>query len=224
MTAQLPPADYAEVRAALEAQAEALDSDAGMPWDQRLADALVSLVRTAGGSRSGSGSGSGSGPAYTVVAHVPLEILLDENSELCGELERGGLISADVVRRLACDATLIIGVDDDGHTMYEGRQVRTATPTQRREIMRRDRHCRFPGCAHVLFWLPHHIKQWRRDKGSTDLDNLCCLCTYHHHLIHSEGWSMSGDANAELTFVSPNGRVTTSRPSPLWTRVTRATS
>ena len=31
---------------------------------------------------------------------------------------------------------------------------------------------------------------------------------------------MSGDANAELTFVGPSGRVMTSRPSPLWTRVT----
>ena len=203
-----------------------------------MADALVSLVRSGArpgsgsgsspgsnsGSSSGSGSGSGSGgpPApYTVVAHVPLEVLLDESSELCGELERGGLISADVVRRLACDAKLIIAVDDDvGHTLYEGRQVRAATPTQRREIMRRDRHCRFPGCGHVLFWIPHHIKEWVGDQGKTDLDNLCCLCAYHHHLIHSEGWAMSGDANAELTFVGPSGRVMTSRPSPLWTRVT----
>jgi hypothetical protein len=31
---------------------------------------------------------------------------------------------------------------------------------------------------------------------------------------------MSGDANAELTFVGPSGRVMTSRPSPLWNRVT----
>ena len=155
------------------------------------------------------------------MAHVPLEVLLDESSELCGELERGGLISADVVRRLACDAKLIIAVDDDvGHTLYEGRQVRAATPTQRREIMRRDRHCRFPGCGHVLFWIPHHIKEWERDQGPSDLDNLCCLSAYHHHLIHSEGWTMSGDANAELTFLGPSGRVMTSRPSPLWNRVT----
>ena len=30
---------------------------------------------------------------------------------------------------------------------------------------------------------------------------------------------MSGNANEELTFRAPNGRVMTSRPSPLWTRV-----
>ena len=28
---------------------------------------------------------------------------------------------------------------------------------------------------------------------------------------------MSGNANDELTFVGPSGRVMTSRPSPLWT-------
>jgi hypothetical protein len=232
VNAQLPQDAYVEVRNALEARAKQVGSDGETPWDQRMADALVSLVRSGArpgsGSNSGSGSGSNSGSGsggppspYTVVAHVPLEVLLDESSELCGELERGGLISADVVRRLACDAKLIIAVDDDvGHTLYEGRQVRAATPTQRREIMRRDRHCRFPGCGHVLFWIPHHVKEWVSDQGPTDLDNLCCLCAYHHHLIHSEGWTMSGDANAELTFVGPSGRVMTSRPSPLWNRVT----
>ena len=33
---------------------------------------------------------------------------------------------------------------------------------------------------------------------------------------------MSGNANEELTFFGPSGRVMTSRPSPLWTRVTAA--
>ncbi len=219
LTAQLPAESFAEVRACLEARAKALGSDGETPWDQRLADALMALVRD-------SGSSSSNGPArsrYTVVAHVPLETLLDESSELCGELERGGLISGDVVRRLACEAEVIVAVDDDaGHTMYEGRQSRDATPTQRREILRRDRHCRFPGCGHVAFWIPHHMKSWAAEMGRTDLDNLFCVCAYHHNLIHSStlGWRVTGDPNVELTFVGPSGRVMTSRPSPLWTRVT----
>ena len=82
---------------------------------------------------------------YVVVAHVPLAALADETSELAGELERDGLISSETVRRIACDATVAIAVDDDvGHTMYEGRARRFPTDAQRREIMRRDRHCRFP--------------------------------------------------------------------------------
>ena len=231
MTAQLPEAAYAEVRAGLEASARGIASDGETRWDQRVADALVSLVRS-GGRRARrtaprksvdeETSPSEAAPSpYLVVAHVPLASLTDEDGVLCGELEHRGLIDAEVARRLACDATLVVALDDDvGHTMYEGRARRDPTPTQRRELWRRDRHCRFPGCPNAIFVNPHHIKWWQRDRGRTDLDNLALLCEHHHHLIHSKSWQLSGDGNGQLSFVGPNGRVMTSRPSPLWTRVT----
>jgi hypothetical protein len=215
MTAQLPAESYAEVRAGLEARARRFPSDGETRFDQRLADALVSLVR----GRPASDNEPAPSP-YVVVAHVPLATLVDEDSALAGELEHRGLVDAEVVRRLACDATLVVALDDDaGHTMYEGRARRDPTPTQRRELWRRDRHCRFPGCPNATFVNPHHIRWWRRDRGPTDLDNLALLCEHHHHLMHSKQWQVSGNANAELSFVGPKGRVMTSRPSPLWTRV-----
>ncbi|HXN59061.1 MAG TPA: DUF222 domain-containing protein [Acidimicrobiales bacterium] len=218
MVAQLAPEVFSEVRTGLEARAAQL-GDGETPLDERLADALVEALRV-GGPRPGPGAAD----PYLVVAHVRLSDLFDSGGagdELVAELERGGLISAATLARLACDATIVIGVDDDeGHTMYEGRLVRLATPTQRREILRRDRHCRFPGCGNVAFWIPHHITEWAADMGRTDLDNMCCLCEHHHALVHTKGWSLTGDANAELTFTGPSGRVMTSRPSPLWTRVT----
>jgi len=220
VTAQLPPASYAEARAALEAGARRVPSDGETPWDQRLADSFMGLLRSDGGAKGPRGISVGPSP-YTVVAHAPVEVLLDPASQLLGELERDGLIDAETVRRLACDATVVIAVDDHaGHTMYEGRQRRYPTAAQRREIMRRDRHCRFPGCPNVTFVHPHHIKRWKPDRGPTDLPNLALLCDFHHHLVHSNGWTMTGDANAELTFVGPTGRALTSRPSPLWTLVT----
>jgi Domain of unknown function (DUF222) len=240
MTAQLPAESYAEVRAGLEATARAMPSDGETRWDQRLADALVVTVRASAEPRrvsrprparaAGSAGSAGEAKAaeaeaepapspYVVVAHVPLATLLDDEVALAGELERRGLVDAEVMRRLACDATLVVALDDDvGHTMYEGRARRVPTATQRREIWRRDRHCRFPGCANALFVNPHHLRWWKRDRGPTDLDNLALLCEHHHHLIHSKAWKVAGDANDELNFVGPNGRVMTSRPSPLWTR------
>ncbi len=122
-----------------------------------------------------------------------------------GDLERDGLISAEVVRQIACDATMAIGVDDDvGHTMYEGRARREPSDAQRREIMRRDRHCRFPGCSNVTFTNVHHVVPWKPG-GPSDLENLALLCLHHHHLVHSAGWTMTGNANEELTFVGPSG-------------------
>jgi hypothetical protein len=44
-------------------------------------------------------------------------------------------------------------------------------------------------------------------------------CEFHHHLVHRKGWSMTGNANVELSIVGPSGRVMTSRPDPRWTRV-----
>jgi hypothetical protein len=214
VTAQLPPTSYAEVKACLEARARRLPSDGETPLDQRLADAFMELIRTSGRRSAGGSTG------YTVVAHVPLEVLTDPDVTLCGELDGVGLISADTVRELFCDATLIVAADDDkGHTMYEGRGERLATAAQRRELARRDRHCRFPGCANTLFVIPHHLHEFRAG-GKTDLPNMALLCAYHHHLIHSKLWSVSGNANEELRFVGPDDQVLISRPSPLWALVT----
>ena len=110
-----------------------------------------------------------------------------------GELEHGGLIDRDTVRRIACDATIVVALDDDvGHTMYEGRARRFPSDAQRREVMRRDRHCRFPGCTNVTFTNVHHIVPWKPG-GRTDLDNLALLCLFHHGMVHRKGWTMIGE-------------------------------
>ena len=219
MTVQLPPESFAETRSCIESMARDIPSDGETPWDQRMCDGFMGLVR----SRSKGDDGATKSP-YFVVVHVPIAALTDETGEdtdLAGDLERGGLLSAGTAQQIACDATVAVAVDDDdGRTMYEGRSRRDPTAPQRREVRRRDRHCRFPGCANVTFTNTHHIKRWKPDRGPTDLDNLCLLCVHHHHLVHQGDWTMSGNANEELTFVGPSGRVMTSRPSPLWTAVT----
>ena len=220
MTVQLPADAYAETRACIDARTKALpDAPEATPLDERRCDGFLALIRSSSSPEKG-------GPAanpHLVVAHVPLEALVDQSGDataLAGELELGGLIDVETVKRVACDATIVVAVDDEaGHTMYEGRQQRFATDTQRREVWRRDRRCRFPGCENGQFTAVHHIREWKPG-GRTDLPNLALLCQFHHmKVVHSRGWRMSGDANAELTFRAPNGRVMTSRPSPLWTHV-----
>ncbi len=229
ITAQFTAEDYAEVKTLLVGTAKRLECDRETRWDQRLYDALLLLMRNAvGGSNSNSNSnwpdgGHGAPSPFFVVAHVPLSTLVfadGEVSDLAGELEAGGFLHCDVVRRLACDSMFAVAIDDDvGRTMFEGRARRWATAVQRREVTRRDRHCRFPGCNNATFTNVHHIVLWSAG-GFTDLENLAMLCEHHHHLVHSSGWSVSGNANDELRFVGPNGHVSTSRPSRLWTTVT----
>ncbi len=225
MTAQLPAESYAATRSWIDALAEKVPSALETPLDQRRCDALSALAQGPATPATPASPASPASP-YVVVVHAPLEALVaasGETTELAGELERDGLIDGQTVRRIACDATIVVALDDDlGHTMYEGRAKRFASGAQRREVMRRDRRCRFPGCANVTFTNIHHIVAWKPG-GTTDLANLALLCEHHHRVVHREGWSMSGNANEELRFAGPSGRVMVSRPSPLWTRVTTAT-
>ena len=76
MSVQLPPESFAETRACLEARARTVPSDGETPWDQRLCDAFVEIIRS-------SGPGPTAGPPtaaspYFVVAHVPLDALVDD--------------------------------------------------------------------------------------------------------------------------------------------------
>jgi hypothetical protein len=215
LVASLPAADYVELKRTLEEMARTIaDKEAELSHDERMGLALMALGRQDDG-RATQGHSRRS-PSPVVVAHVGLAALLDGRSGLAGELERGGLISSEVLQRLACDCIFIVGIDDEaGHTMYEGRATRFPTDTQRRELWRRDRHCRFPGCENATFTNVHHIVPWT-PAGKTDLDNLVTLCRHHHHEVHSKHWSMSGDANIELTFVGASGRRMMSKPSPSW--------
>ena len=231
MSLQLPTEEYARTKACVDSWAAAMPSDEETPLDQRRSDGFMGIVDAAtpgAGGRAGGAGVASSDPAtapnpYFVVAHVPLEALVEESgetSELAGELEHHGLIDVETVQRIACDATVVVAVDDEaGHTMYEGRARRFPSGAQRREIIRRDRHCRYPGCTNVTFTNVHHIVPWKPG-GGTDLPNLVLLCRHHHGVVHRKGWSLAGDANQELSIKTPTGRVMVSRPSPLWTRVT----
>jgi hypothetical protein len=232
MSLQVPKEDYARTKACVDAWAGALPSDEEAPLDQRRCDGFIGMVDSAtpgaGSSGGGGGGGASSDPAkapnpFFVVAHVPLDALVQESgetSELAAELEHHGLIDVETVQRTACDATMVVAVDDEaGHTMYEGRARRFPSGAQRREIIRRDRHCRYPGCSNVTFTNVHHIVAWKPG-GGTDLPNMVLLCRHHHGVVHRKGWSLSGDANQELSIKTATGRVMVSRPSPLWARVT----
>ncbi len=220
MTVQLPAESFAETKACLDARVRNIPSDGEVPLDQRRCDAFMDVIRSA--TPGGNGRATTASPFF-VVAHVPLAGLVDasgESTALAAELEHDGLIDTETVQRIACDATIALAVDDDvGHTMYEGRAQRFPTAAQRREVIRRDRHCRFPGCTNATFTNVHHIVPWKA-RGRTDLENLALLCRHHHGVVHRKGWMMSGNANEELTIVIPEGRVMTSRPSPSWARVT----
>jgi Domain of unknown function (DUF222) len=219
LTGVLPQDQYAVVKSALIDRATRRLRDK-TPFDRRLADALVAVCRN---DAEGGGGGSGSGGTGeraggmrrnrpTVVVHADLSFLA--GGEGGAELDVLGPLSREVARRLACDAKVLVSADDRmGRSLNLGRTRRDPTDAQRIAIRHRDKGCRFPGCSHTEFTDVHHLLHWI-DGGCTDMDNLVELCDEHHRCVHEMGWKVSGDANLELVFRSPTGRLSTSTPSP----------
>jgi Domain of unknown function (DUF222)/HNH endonuclease len=203
----LPEDHYARFKGALVARVGRRPKGTET-FEQRLADALVDAC----------GQSAAAGPASrrtTVVVHADLTYLTGGDGT--AELDVLGPLAPEVVRRLACDAKIVVSGDNEkGQSIQQGTAVRTPSPAQRIEIRRRDKGCRFPGCTYTEFTDVHHVVHWLNG-GQTSIPNLVTLCDQHHRAVHELGWKMSGDANVLLSFRSPTGRVTTSTPSPTFT-------
>jgi hypothetical protein len=207
----LPEDQYARVKGAIVARAGRLPRDT-TTFEQRAADALVEMCGL-----GGSGPAGGSPPKRTtVVVHADLTYLAGGPGQ--AELDVLGPLAPEVVRRLACDAKIILSADNEkGHSIQQGGVSRNPSPAQRIEIRRRDKGCRWPGCTYTEFTDVHHVVHWLNG-GPTSIPNLVTLCDQHHRAVHELGWKMSGDANGLLSFRSPTGRITSSMPSPTFTQ------
>jgi hypothetical protein len=216
LTGILPKDQYAVVKSSLVARASRRLKER-TPFDQRMADALVALCkRDVDGAVSDGNEPARAGGMRrnrpTLVVHADMSFLAGADGG--AELDVLGPVSREVARRLACDAKVLVSSDGTaGNSLNLGRTRRDPSDAQRIEIRRRDKGCRFPGCTHTEFTDVHHVLHWTSG-GATDLCNLVELCDQHHRFVHEMGWRLSGDANVELTFRSPTGRVSTSTPSP----------
>jgi hypothetical protein len=88
-----------------------------------------------------------------------------------------------------------------------GTPTATIPPHLRRLVIRRDRHCAFPGCDQKpVSCQAHHIIP-RAEGGVTALRNLLLLCSFHHLIaIHRQGWSIRLNADGTTTATSPDQR------------------
>jgi hypothetical protein len=132
----------------------------------------------------------------------------------------GPHITAETARRLACDADISrIITGPDGEVLDHGRTKRLFTPPQRRAILARyGFRCAFPGCDRPAGWLRiHHLEEWTRDHGPTDLDKGVPLCDHDHHLVHEGGYTLHRAPNGDITAYKPDGTHVDPHPeTALW--------
>ena len=137
------------------------------------------------------------GARTTMIVHTDLDRLLYGDGYGHASIEGVGPISAEVARRLACNAHITLSFDaPDGTSLDQKQLERDPTEAQRIEIRRRDKGCRFPGCGCKNVTDVHHIV-WASKQGPTVMSNLLTLCVGHHSRVHELGWKMDGDAKAK---------------------------
>jgi hypothetical protein len=194
---RLPDADGMRVVKAIERLAHQAPPDpiSGLyePFESRCADALTDLA--------GAQLAQDSDPdRATVIVHI-------EAATGTAELESGIQISTVRADQLLCGCRrqdIFHGAG--GQPIGVGRTSREPPRWLERQIRHRDkRHCQFPGCDRTRWIQIHHIRWWTKG-GTTDLDNLICLCTYHHRWIHRQGWEIRGKPGTTLQFLRPDGR------------------
>ncbi len=108
----------------------------------------------------------------------------------CGATLDGASISAETVRRLACEADLIpMVLGGRSEILDQGVRRRLVTPGQRLRLAARDRSCTIPGCTVPATWCDaHHVVPWALG-GRSDLSNYALLCPRHHTWVHDRGVS-----------------------------------
>jgi hypothetical protein len=133
---------------------------------------------------------------------VPIESLMDETK--AAWLERFGVpstvISATKAGLLACDATIEPMIIKDGQLVVTLPNLQTVPAHLRKAVLRRDEQCRINSCTSRIDEVHHLI--YLSQGGPTVMSNLAGLCWFHHHLIHHGNWTLTGDANAELTLTN----------------------
>jgi hypothetical protein len=111
---------------------------------------------------------------------------------------------ATAERNVCADGFVPILFDKGGcQVMNVGRDERLFTRRQRVGLAARDGGCRFPDCDRPPGWTEaHHINEWDRDHGRTDIADGVLLCRHHHMLVHNNGWTVTR-TGAEYFVVPP---------------------
>ena len=65
--------------------------------------------------------------------------------------------------------------------------------------------CAVQGCEKPVSWTEaHHIDEWERDHGETNVRRGILLCRHHHMLLHNNGWIIL-KRDGQLTMIPPAG-------------------
>lgn len=186
------------------ARAEAIVRDE-RSTEQLALDALVEMVRIAASADDGRVFGT---RKPSVRVHVTAADLT--RGAGAAHLEgQTSAVSVATVERIACrDGFLAIEFDSRGTALRLGSSKRTFSDGQKAVLAGIWGGCAVGECDRPPSWTEaHHIDQWHRDHGPTDVENGILLCRHHHLLVHNNGWKVQRRGDEYLLEPPPGDRL-----------------
>jgi hypothetical protein len=183
------------------ARADAIVNDE-RSTEQLALDALVEMVRIAAAADQGRVFGVRK-PAVRV--HVTLTDL-DRRAGTAHLEGQTAAISVATAQRIACaDGFIPVLFDTAGKPLKLGHTRRRFTDHQRTVLASIWGGCAHPHCDRPPSWTEaHHINEWHKDHGRTDVEDGILLCRHHHLMIHNNGWRVQRQAT-EYELLPPPG-------------------
>ena len=216
--AKLPRHQFEQVRQAVDGHylhhyrqdsTGGCDPDTVRTPKQRLADVMYELV-TGRSALSGdfidSQGGIRAKASTQLIVTAPLGVVDGTDPDGQVEIIGTGPVPRHYLRTLSPDTELAgLIYDRAGRTLWLGRKQRLGNAAQRLAVAVRDGGC-FECGAPMHRCELHHMAEWHRDRGPTNVDNLVAVCRRHHKRIET--------SNLKVVRRTPGGYQTRPRAGP----------
>ena len=207
LMAKLPQPQFTHLRQALDHHymellrrdgAESRDRDRVRSPKQRLADAVLELVCNRDaytGEFIEELPGVKAKASTQVILVAPVGVVDGTNPRDHVEMIGAGPVPRRILETLTPDTELVGMIfDRAGRPLWLGRKQRLANAAQRLAVAVRDGGC-FECGAPMHRCELHHIREWHRDGGRTDVENLVAVCRKHHKWLETESLVVIRTAN-----------------------------
>jgi hypothetical protein len=168
---------------------------------QLASDVMLQLLASGADADSSALLGSGAPVIRITVAETALE-----SGTGLGRIDgTDEPVSLATVQRALCQGTSMrLGFDSNANLLDVEREQRLFSWRQREALSVKFGGCMHPGCDRPPSWCEsHHIRQWSRDRGKTDVCNGILLCRWHHLKYHNDGYEITVDARGSYWLIPP---------------------
>ena len=211
LIAKVPRPQFEQLRQAIDSHymhllrqdgAGGLDPDEARTPTQRLADVVVELLtnrHAVTGEFITETVGIKAKASTQLVLVAPVGVL--DGTDPDGQIEMIGVgpVPRHILEGLSPDTELAGMIfNRAGRPLWLGRNQRLGNAAQRLAVAVRDGGC-FQCGAPMHRCELHHIQEWHRDRGRTDIQNLVAVCRRHHRWLETNNLVVRRSSNGYQT-------------------------